>query len=220
MVSNMHLVRTRKRIIKSRTMRQCTPAFEVEPLAEACGTPWDHNQEQLIGKAKQPTTRLPPSSGIDAIAEGPPRPAPRWPGGGDDGHSPSDPGQGPGPDEAGSDPTSTENAGSDDEEDPGEGQMGSTSSRGRGNVRKRSELSSTSEELIAKEEPPSPSKRQLEGQAEESEAVRPRIDEGTGEVEERPEKFQATRAKVRSVKEIEKFLDVRNQSTISKKKLS
>ena len=64
------------------------------------------------------------------------------------------------------------------EEDPGEGQMGSTSSRGRGNVRKRSELSSTSEELIAKEEPPSPSKRQLEGQAEESEAVRQELMKG------------------------------------------
>ena len=84
--------------------------------------------------------------------------------------------------------------------------MGSTSSRGRGNVRKRSDLSSTSEELIAAEKPPSPSKRQLEGQAEESEAVRPRTDVGTGEVEERPDKFQATRVKVRSVKDLEKFL--------------
>ena len=84
-VSNMNLVSTRSRIIKSRTMRQCTPAFDVETLAEACGTSWNHTQEQLSGRSK-PTKRLPSSSVIEALAvEGAPRSVPRPPGGGDQG---------------------------------------------------------------------------------------------------------------------------------------
>ena len=125
-------------------------------------------------------------------------------------YSPSGPG-----DVAGSDPTSTENGDSDDngEEDPGEGQIGSTSSRERRDVRKRSEASLSSEELIAGEDPPTSPKRNLEGAAEQSEAVRQRIDEGTGEVE-RPEKVARGEPsarvlpvnQVQSVKEIETFL--------------
>ena len=53
MVSNMSLVSTRSGIIKSRTMRQCSPTFDVETLANACGTPWNYNQEQLTGRSKQ-----------------------------------------------------------------------------------------------------------------------------------------------------------------------
>lgn len=77
----------------------------------------------------------------------------------------------------------------------------------------------TSEELIPGEDRPRSPKRAIEGNVEEPEGARQRIDEGTTEVEERPEKFQALnvlqdepvsrvlRVKgVRAVKEIEKFI--------------
>ena len=200
MVSNMNLVSTNQGIIKCRTMRQCTPAYDAEAMAVAAGTPWDRNQQHLVTKSRQ-NKRLPPTSGLEAIADG--RILPKGPQGGNgetDEYAPSD---GPGPDEAGSDPPTSQETRSegdddddDDGEDPGEGQRGTT--------RKRSDRSTSSEEMIAGEGPPSsPTKRNLEGQAEESENVRQRVDEGTTEVEERPGKFQAVRVEyVRSVSEI------------------
>ena len=179
-VSNINLVRTTNGRIKSRTMRQCTPAFDVGRLAEACGTPWNHTQEQLIGRST-PAKRLPPASGIEALTiEGAPRSVPRPPSGGHKtGHSPSEGGP---CDEAGADPPTTEKGDDeedeqDKEEDPGEGQMGqssssSTSSRGGGAVRKRSGLSQDSEELIPGEDPPTSPKRNLEGRAEVSEQLK------------------------------------------------
>ena len=202
MLSNMNLVSTSKGVIKCRTMRQCTPAYDAETMAVAAGTQWNHDQLHLVTRSKQ-NRRLPPTSGLEAIADG--RMLPKAPQGGNgetDEYQPSD---GPGPDEAGSDPPTSQDSRSerdddDDDEDPGEGQ--------RRMRRKRSERSTSSEELIAGEDPPeAPTKRNLEGQAEESEATRQRIDEGTTEVEERPDKFQAVRVGyVRSVSEIKSFM--------------
>ena len=199
MVSNMNLVSTRQGVVKCRTMRQCS-TFDAETMAQVSGTPWDYGQQHLMTKTRQ-NKRLPPTSGLEAIPEG--RPLPKTPQGGNDEGGEYAPSDGPGPDEAGSDPTSSESRGDDDDddnEDPGGGQRGTT--------RRRSERSSSSEQMIPGEDPPaSPTKRSLEDRAEEPEPVRQRIDEGTGEVEERLDKFQAVRVKdVRSVNEIKKFL--------------
>ena len=209
-VGNLNLVSTRKGIVKCRTMRQCAPLYDVEVLAEAIGTPWNYVQDTLVGRKQTKTMkRLPPSSGIEITA------------GAGDGPKAE---QGQEEDElkdyspsqvAASDPPS------DDEqnEDPGEGQMGSSSSssiRGQGVTRRRSERSDGSEEMIPDTGggPPTSPKRNLE-KGEEPEAVRQRLDEGTTEVEERPEKFIAvgepssTVRRViaaRSVKKIEPFL--------------
>ena len=204
MVSNMNLVSTIQGIIKCRTMRQCTPAYDAAAMAMAAGTPWSHNQQHLVTKSKQ-NKRLPPTSGLEAIADG--RMLPKGPQGGNGETDDYVPSEGPGPDEAGSDPPTSQEARSegddddgDDGEDPGEGQ--------RGRIRNRSDRSTSSEEMIAGEEQPtSQMKRNLEGQAEESENVRQRIDEGTTETEERPDKFPAVRVEyVRSVSEIGSFM--------------
>ena len=189
MVSNMNLVSTRSGIVKSRTMRQCSPTFDVETLANACGTPWNYNQEQLTGRSKQPK-RLPPSSGIEvAPIEGPPVQVPRTPAVvvetpqyiPTESERPSD--------AMASDPPTSDH--DDDDEDPGEGQRGSEASSRKGaTARKRDEASLTSGEA-GEGDPEGPSKRELEGGAtEEPEATRPRVDEGSGQVEERPEKIQ------------------------------
>ena len=202
MASNMNLVSTSQGIIKCRTMRQCIPAYDAETMAMAAGTPWSYDQQHLVIRSKN--KRLPPTSGLEAIADG--RMLPKGPQGesGDaDEYAPSD---GPGPDEAGSDPpTSSEDRSErddaeDDAEDPGEGQ--------RGRIWNRSDRSTSSEEMIAGEEQPTArTKKNLEGQVEESETVRQRIDEGTTETEERPDKFLAVRVEyVRSVNEIGSFM--------------
>ncbi|CAE7658644.1 unnamed protein product, partial [Symbiodinium sp. KB8] len=124
MVSNMNLVSTDQGIIKCRTMRQCTPAYDAETMALAAGTPWDHTQQHLVTKTKQ-SKRLPPTSGLEAIADG--RMLPKGPQGGNGDMDEYEPSNGPGPDEAGSDPPTsqeTRNEGDDDDdagEDPGEG---------------------------------------------------------------------------------------------------
>ena len=68
-VSNLSLVSTRKGIVKCRTMRQCTPLYDKEVLAEATGTPWNYVQDTLVGrKPTRAMKRLPPSSGIEIAA--------------------------------------------------------------------------------------------------------------------------------------------------------
>ena len=102
----------------------------------------------------------------------------------------------------------------DNDEDPGEGQRSSEASSRKGAAaRKRDEASMTSGEA-EEEELEGTSKRELEGAAaEEPEATRPRVDEGSGQVEERPEiqreepsgtvrRIMATR----SVQEVASFL--------------
>ena len=206
-VSNLNLVSTRQGIVKCRTMRQCTPRYSIEALSEATGTPWNYVQDSMVGR--KATKRLPPSSGIQmAIGD---VPVPRR----DQAsveeelkdYTPSQ--------EAASDPPSDDEQ--DENEDPGEGQMGQSSlssdSSRRGGA-KRSAPSDGSEELIPGEDPPTSPKRGLEGRAEVSEPVRQRVDEGTTEVQERPEKSQKGEASSsvrrimasRSVKEIESFL--------------
>ena len=216
-VSNLSLVSTRKGIVKCRTMRQCTPLYDIEVLAEATGTPWNYVQDTLVGrKPTRAMKRLPPSSGIE-IAAGigdAPQVVPRKEQGQEEDelkdYSPSQ--------VAASDPPSDDEQ--DENEDPGEGQIGSSSSsssRGQGVTRRRrSERSDASEEMIPDSggAPPTSPKRNLE-RGEEPEAVRQRLDEGTTEVEERPEKFLAvgepssTVRRViaaRSVKKLEPFL--------------
>ena len=29
-------------------MRRCTPVFDIETMIEACGTPWNHTQKQVV----------------------------------------------------------------------------------------------------------------------------------------------------------------------------
>ena len=55
-------------------MRRCTPTFDIETMIEACGTPWSHNQKQVV--TIKPRQRLPPHRGIEAL---PPAPGPRSP---------------------------------------------------------------------------------------------------------------------------------------------
>ena len=52
-LSNMNLVSTRKALVKCRTMRQCTPIYDVEVLAEATGTPWNYVQDALVTSRPQ-----------------------------------------------------------------------------------------------------------------------------------------------------------------------
>ena len=47
-VSNANLVSTSTGIIKARTMRKCTPVFDIETMIEACGMPWNHTQKQVM----------------------------------------------------------------------------------------------------------------------------------------------------------------------------
>ena len=196
-LSNLNLVSTNQGIIECRTMRQCTPAYDAETMALAAGTPWDYAQQHLVTKTRQ-NKRLPPTSGLEAMANGRML-SKRISGNGET----DEPSNGPGPDEAGSDPSTSQETRSerddDDGEHLGEGQRGTT--------RKRSDRSTSSEEMIPGDDPPSSqTKRNLEGQ-EESEPVRQRVDEGTIEVEERPDKFQAVRVEyVRSVNEIKSFV--------------
>ena len=191
-VSNVNLVSTRKGIVKCRTMRQCTPLYEVEVLAEATGTPWNYVQDTLVGRKQTKTMkRLPPSSGIEitaGVGDGSKAVPRREKGQEEDELKDYSPSQ-----VAASDPPSENEQ--DENEDPGEGQMGSSrssSSRGQGVTRRRSERSDGSEEMIPDTGggPPTSPKRNLE-KGEEPEAVRQRLDEGTTEVEERPEKFIA-----------------------------
>ena len=183
-------------------MRQCTPAYDAETMAMAAGTPRNYDQQHLVIRSKN--KRLPPTSGPEAIADG--RMLPKGPQGESGDANEYAPSDGPGPDEAGSDPPTSQEDRSerdvdeDDAEDPGEGQ--------RGRIRNRSDRSTSSEEMTAGEDQPTAhTKRNLEGQVEESETVRQRIDEGTTETEERPDKFLAVRVEyVRSVNEIESFM--------------
>ena len=73
-VSNANLVSTSTGVIKARTMRRCTPTFDIETMIEACGTPWNHSQKQVMTRKARP--RLPPHRGIDAL---PPAPGARSP---------------------------------------------------------------------------------------------------------------------------------------------
>ena len=184
-VSKMNLVSTRQGIVKCRTMRQCTPRYDVEVLAEATGTRWNYVQGSLVGR--RTTKRLPPRSGIEMAIGDVPKPVPgREQGALEEELKDYSPSQ-----EAASDPASDEEQ--DGNEDPGEGRMGqssSSSASSRGGGAKRSAPSEGSEELIPGEEPPTSPKRNLEGRAEVSEAERQRIDERTTEVQERTEKAQ------------------------------
>ena len=70
-VSNGNLVSTSTGIIEARTMRRCTPppTFDIETMIEACGTPWSHNQKQVV--TRKPRQGLPPHRGIEALPPGP-----------------------------------------------------------------------------------------------------------------------------------------------------
>ena len=141
-VPNANLVSTSSGIIKARTVRRCTSVFDIETMIEACGTPWNHSQKQVV--TRRPRKRLPPHRGIEALP-----PAPR---------SPSQ--------QAASDATPTEgyqpsldeddNGGDDgNDEDPGEGTKGKATSSASGTA--------SSEELVADEGGmPRPTKRGAE----------------------------------------------------------
>ena len=206
-VSNMNLVSTRQGIVKCRTMRQCTPGYSIEVLAEATGTPWNYVQDSLVGRKS--TKRLPPTSGIEMAIGDVPVPRREQASAEEElkDYSPSQ--------EAASDPPS--DGEQDENEDPGEGQLDQSSSSSDSSRRggaKRSAPSEGSEELIPGEDPPTSPKRGLEGRAEVSESVTQRVDEGATEFQERPEKFQKGEASnsvrrvmaSRSVEEIESFL--------------
>ena len=52
LVSNANLVSTSTRIIKAR----CAPTFDIKTMVEACGTPWNHNQKQVV--TRKPRQRI------------------------------------------------------------------------------------------------------------------------------------------------------------------
>ena len=169
-VSNANLVSTSTGIIKARTMRRCTPTIDIETMIEACGTPWSHNQKQVV--TRKPRQRLPSHRGIEAL---PPVPAPR---------SPSQ--------QAASDATPTEayqpsldddDGDDENDEDPGEGTKRKATSSASGGT-------ASSEELVADEGGmPSPTKRGAEARGStEPSPTRIRIEEPPAVVEERPEK--------------------------------
>ena len=168
-MSNANLVSTSSGIIKARTMRRCTPVFDIETVIEACGTTWNHTQKQVV--TRKTRKRLPPHRGIEALP-----PAPR---------SPSQ--------QAASDATPTEGYepslgdGDDDDgndEDPGEGTSRKATSSASGGT-------ASSEELVADEGGmPSPTKRGAEARGStEPSPTRIRIEEPPAVVEERPEKL-------------------------------
>ena len=175
-VSNANLVSTSTGIIKARTMRRCTPVFDIETMIGACGTPWNFTQKQVV--TRKPRKRLPAHRGIEAL------PTPRSPSqiAGSDA-SPT-----------GSYAPSAANDGNDDDdddddddnvdEDPGEGTKGSKRS-----ASSCSNNTGESEELMADDNGvPSP-KRNIEQQASEPAAARQRSDEGRTTVQERAEKY-------------------------------
>ena len=148
-------------------MRRCTPTFDIETMIEACGTPWNHSQKQVV--TRKPRQRLPPHRGIEAL---PPVPAPR---------SPSQ--------QAASDATPTEgyqpsldDVDDGNDEDPGEGTKRKATSSASGGT-------ASSEELVVDEGGmPSPTKRGAEARGStEPLPTRIRIEEPPA-VEERPEK--------------------------------
>ena len=170
-VSNANLVSTSSGIIKARTMRRCTPVFDIETMVEACGTPWNHSQKQVV--TRKPRKRLPPRRGIEALP-----PAPR---------SPSQ--------QAASDATPTEGyqpsldddddgGGDGNDEDPGEGTKRKATSSASGGT-------ASSEELVADEGGmSSPTKRGAEARGStEPSPTRIRTEEPPAVVEERPEKL-------------------------------
>ena len=180
-------------------MRQCAPAFDVEVLAEACGTPWNFKQ-QAMPTSKKAIKRLPPTSGIEylpvqgAAPKSVPRPSSRR------------------SDEAASDPPSSNQGDDDDDdgdgEDPGEGSHG----RSRKPTRKHDQVSESSEEMVAGEEKPPPAspKRTLES-GEQAESNRQRIDEGTTTVEERSEKITTSESS-----HVRRLLQARSAQTSEK----
>ena len=168
-VSNANLVNTSTGIIKARTMRRCTPVFDIETMIEACGTPWNHTQKQVV--TRKTRKRLPPRRGIEALP-----PAPRSPSqqaasdaAPTEGYEPS---LGDGDDDDGND------------EDPGEGTKRKATSSASGGT-------ASSEELVADEGGmPSPTKRGAEARGStEPSPTRIRTEEPPAVVEERPEKL-------------------------------
>ena len=178
-VSNANLVSTSTGIIKARTMRRCTPVFDIETMIEACGTPWNHAQKQVV--TRKPRRRLPPHRGIEALP-----PVPR---------SPSQQAASDATPTEGYQPSLDDDDGGDeggDDEDPGEGmKRKATSSASGGTV--------SSEELVADEEGvPSPTKRGAEARGStEPSPTRVRVEEPPAVVEERPEKVPKVNKVVR-----------------------
>ena len=166
-VSN--LVSTSSGIIKARTMRRCTPVFDIETMIEACGTPWNHTQKQVV--TRKPRRRLPPHRGIEALP-----PAPR---------SPSQQAASDATPTEGYQPSLDDDDGDDggDDEDPGEGTKRKATSSVSGGT-------ASSEELVADEDGvPSPTKRGAEARGStEPSPTRMRVEEPPAVVEERPEK--------------------------------
>ena len=168
-VSNANLVSTSSGIIKARTMRRCTPVFDIETMIEACGTPWNHTQKQVV--TRKPRRRLPPHRGIEALP-----PAPR---------SPSQQAASDATPTEGYQPSLDDDGGDDggDDEGPGEGTKRKATSSASGGT-------ASSEELVADEDGvPSPTKRGAEARGStEPSPTRMRLEEPPAVVEERPEK--------------------------------
>ena len=68
-VSNLKLISTKKRILKARTIKRCTPSIDIEALVEAAGTPWNGRQQHLV--SPKPIKRIPPTRGIEVIGNAP-----------------------------------------------------------------------------------------------------------------------------------------------------
>ena len=66
-MSNANLISTSRGIVKTRTIRKCSPEFQVEALINAVGTPWDYKQSTL--PARQITKRIPPHRGIEVAPQ-------------------------------------------------------------------------------------------------------------------------------------------------------
>ena len=172
-VSNANLVSTSTGVTKARTMRRCTPTFDIETMIEACGTPWNHSQKQVMTRKARP--RLPPHRGIEALPPAPGARSPRQ--------------------QAASDATPTEGYQPSLDDDDDGGDDGNDEDPGEGTKRKGTSSASggttTSEELVAdKGGMPSPTKRAAEARGStEPSPTRIRTEEPPAVVEERPEKL-------------------------------
>ena len=179
-VSNANLVSTSTGIIKARTMRRCTPVFDIETMIEACGTPWNHAQKQVV--TRKPRRRLPPHRGIEALPPVPRSPSQQAASDATptEGYQPSFDDHDDGGDEGG------------DDEDPGEGMKRKATSSVSGGT-------ASSEELVADEGGvPSPTKRGAEARGStEPSPTRVRVEEPPAVVEERPEKVPKVNKVVR-----------------------
>ena len=177
--SNLNLVGTSRGVIKARTMRRRADAYQPELLQIAVGAPWDHQLKTLRQRKRRvlplEEPELPP---LEAPKEGKEKESEARPQSSSGGKQSSKSSSSNSP--PGSDPMSEGgigSAGEESDEDPGE-------VKGKRKAEEELFPDETSLETLRQEAMKRDTREALED-AEESPKKGPKLDEGTGEVEER-----------------------------------